>query len=106
MICPLLRAEAQVAGTYRCASARVGKRAGRCSSPPLVLYGDGSYHIWGERGTYTVRGHWVILSESRKRGPGRLLHGREIVFEYTYRGQKHRILFLREYASPRDSAFI
>lgn len=106
LICPSLDAQAQLAGTYRCTSASVGKRVGRCSSPPLVLYSDGSYHIWGEQGTYTIRGHWVILSESRKRGPGRLIHGREIIFEYTYRGQKHRIKFLREYATSRGAAFI
>lgn len=106
MISPSLRAQPQVAGTYRCTSARVGKRVGPCGSPPLILLADGSYHIWGEQGTYTVRGHWVILSESKKRGPGRLRHGREIIFQYTYRGQKHRIQFLREYASPRGSALV
>ena len=96
LVCPSLRAQAQIAGTYRCTSAQVGGRSGRCSSPPLILYADGTYRIWGEEGRYRIRGHWIIFSESKKRGPGRLRHGREIVFEYTYRGNKHTIEFRRE----------
>ena len=99
LFCPSLRAQTRIAGTYRCTSTQVGRRTGPCSSPPLVLYADGSYRIWGEEGTYTVRGHWVFLSESKKRGPGRLQRGREIIFQYTYRGKKHTVKFRREYSS-------
>src|SRR2546426_5671618 len=39
------------------------------SSPPLVLYPDGKYKIWGEQGTYKIEGNRLELSESRKREP-------------------------------------
>lgn len=104
--CPSVRAQSQIAGTYRCTFAQVGRRVGHCSSPPLILNSDGSYRIWGEEGTYRIRGRSIIFSESRKRGPGRLGRGREIVFEYTYRGQKHRIKFRREQAGPRGFAVV
>ena len=93
---PSAQAQAKIVGTYRCASAQVGKRTGQCISPPLILHADGRYHIWGEQGTYKIRGRWLYLSESKKRGPGRLCHGREIIFQYSYRGQRHTIKFRRE----------
>ena len=98
LLCPSLRAQTRLVGTYRCTSTQVGRRTGLCGSPPLILYADGSYRIWGEEGTYTVRGHWLILSESKKRGAGRLRRGREIVFQYTYRGKRHTVKFRREYS--------
>jgi len=93
---PSARAQAKIVGTYRCASAQVGKRTGQCISPPLILHADGRYHIWGEQGTYKIRGRWLYLSESKKRGPGRLCRGRQIIFQYSYRGQRHTIKFRRE----------
>jgi hypothetical protein len=93
---PSARAHGKIVGTYRCASAQVGKRMGQCVSPPLILHADGRYHIWGEQGTYKIRGRWLYLSESKKRGPGRLCHSREIIFQYSYRGQRHTVKFRRE----------
>ena len=81
--------------SFQCASVVVNGRIGRCASPPLVLYPDGKYKIWGEQGTYKIEGNRLELSESRKRGQGRLLPGRQIVFEFNYRGKKHIVTFRR-----------
>ncbi len=105
-LAPSLRAQSGVAGTYRCASVQVGNRTGRCLSPPLTLYPDGSYQIWGEQGTYTVQGRRIVLSQAKKRGPGRLKRGRKLVFEFTYRGKKHQVTFLKKYDAVSGSAFI
>ena len=106
LTCPALGAQSEIAGTYNCAALNVGGRSGRCTSPPLILYSDGSYQIWGEQGTYAVRGNRVVLSQSKKRGPGRLRRGREIVFQYTYRGQKHMVTFRRQVEDPPGLAVI
>ena len=103
--CPMLRAQDQLAGTYRCVSVAAGSQKGRCSSPPLVLRPDGSYQIWGEQGTYTVLGKFVVFSEAKKRGPGRLKSGREIVFEYFHRGRKHIVTFQRQEVPSPGAAF-
>ncbi len=104
--CPSLRAQPRIAGTYRCASIHVGKQSSPCSSPPLTLYPDGSYRIWAEKGTYTVMGRFLVLSESKKRGPGRLRSSREILFEYYYRGQKYTVTFRRRERVPPGVAII
>ncbi len=99
-------AQGEIAGTYRCASIHAGKQIGRCASPPLILHADGSYQIWNEQGTYSVLGKYVVFSEAKKRGPGRLVRGREIVFEYFHRGRKHQVVFRREDVVPLGSAII
>ncbi len=105
--CPPLQAQSHLAGTYTCVNIHIGKRTLSCSSPPLTLRLDGSYEIWGERGTYTVLGRYLVLSESKKRGPGRLeRRGREIVFEYSYRGKKYTVTFRRRDSIPPGSAII
>ncbi|HEX2713800.1 MAG TPA: hypothetical protein VHM88_16510 [Candidatus Acidoferrales bacterium] len=104
--CPSLRAQSQIAGTYRCTTIRVGKSSAPCSSPPLTLFADGSYQIWSEQGTYTISGKNVVLSESKKRGPGRLRSGNTIVFQYYYRGRKHVVTFQRHESLPPGSAII
>jgi len=101
-----LRAQPRLAGTYECTSIRVGKRTLPCSSPPLTLNSDGSYRIWVEKGTYTVLGKYLVLSESKKRGPGQLRRGREIVFEYYLRGKKYKVTFRRRERVPPGSAVI
>ena len=73
----------------------VDGRSGRCTSPPLVLYPDGTYKIWGEQGTYRIDGNQLKLSESKKHGRGRLLRGRQIVFRFSYRGKKQKVTFRR-----------
>ncbi len=104
--CSSLKAQSRIAGTYQCTSIRVGKRSMPCSSPPLTLNSDGSYRIWAEKGTYTVLGKYLVLSESKKRGPGRLRRGREIVFEYYLRGKRHTVTFRRRERLPPGSAII
>lgn len=104
--CPTARADSQVAGTYRCMTIQAGTKSRPCTSPSLVLYADGSYEIWGEEGTYTVQGKWVILSHSKKRGPGRLQPGRRIIFEFHTRGKKTEVIFQRRYDALPGSAFI
>ncbi len=99
-------AQGDIAGTYRCASIHAGKQTGRCASPPLILHSDGSYQIWKEQGTYSVLGKYVVFSEAKKRGPGRLVRGREIVFEYYHGGRKHQVVFRREDGIPPGSAII
>src|SRR2546427_12635476 len=94
-VCPSIRAGSMSSVSFQCASLVVNGRSGRCTSPPLVLYPDGKYKIWGEQGTYKIEGNRLELSESRKRGRGRLLPGRQIVFEFNYRGKKHIVTFRR-----------
>ena len=103
---PSLRAQSEIAGTYRCITIRVGKSSAPCNSPPLTLYADGSYQIWSEQGTYTVLGKNLLLSQSKKRGPGRLQSGYKIVFEYHYRGKKYVVTFRRHESLPPGSAVI
>jgi hypothetical protein len=103
---PRAQAKPPVAGTYRCTGVEIGRRQARCTSPPLTLYADGCYRIWGEEGTYRVRGRLLLLSQSKKRGHGRLGPNRQLVFNFTYKGQKHRVTFQREYEALPGSAFI
>src|ERR1700691_5613413 len=58
-----LHAQTAFDGKYRCVRIEVGHETQGCQSPPLILSGDGSYKIWGERGTYTVvQDQWLVLS--------------------------------------------
>src|SRR2546425_11574318 len=94
-VCPSIRAGDNSAGSYHCASLVVNGHSGRCTSPPLVLYADGTYKIWAEQGTYRIDGNQLKLSESKKHGRGQLLRGRQIIFEFTYRRKKHKVMFRR-----------
>ena len=94
-----------LAATYRCDSVQVEGKKQRCTSPPLVLNSDGSYQLWNEQGTYMVLDKYVVLSESRKRGPGRLIKGREIIFEYFNKDRKFTVTFKRVDTPPPGSAF-
>src|SRR5579883_1207135 len=70
-------------GNYQCVRLELQGRMAPCQSPPLVLNRDGSYEIWGERGTYeVVQGRWLLLSHSKRRGMGHFVNSRDIVFEY------------------------
>src|SRR5437899_7691308 len=84
-VCPSTGAGDNYVGVYQCASLVVDGRSGRCTSPPLVLYPDGTYKIWGEQGTYRIDGNQLKLSESKKHGRGRLLRGPQIVFKFSHR---------------------
>jgi hypothetical protein len=83
-----------IAGTYRCASFNVGGRGGRCTSPPLILRGDGTYQISGEKGPYGVKNGLLVLSASKVPGPGQIL-GNEIMFEYRYAGLLQTVTYRR-----------
>lgn len=105
-LAPGTKAQENLTGTYVCAEMHVSGHATRCVSPPLILYPDGSYHIWGEEGTYRIQGRWLVLSESRKRGRGRLEPGLKIEFKFTSHGKKHRVIFRRKPALLPGTAVI
>ncbi len=88
----------QVAGSYRCWSYNVsGGGGGDCRLfAPIVLNTDGTYSVSSEKGTYTVKGDIITLSESKLRGPGKLIGGTQIRFEYDYNGWHHVITYLKE----------
>ena len=57
-------------GNYQCVRLEFQGQSSPCQSPPLVLNRDGSYEIWGERGTYeVVQGNWLVLSHSEAPRP-------------------------------------
>lgn len=90
-----------VSGTYRCWSFNVGGRGGKCTSPPIVLYPDGRYSMSSEQGTYSVAGDQIKLSQSQKRGPGKLLeNGNQIQFQYQYNGLDQTVTYLRQGDAP------
>lgn len=87
----------RLSGTYRCRSFNVGGSGRSCTSPPIVFNTNGSYTMSSERGTYTVNGNTVALSESKIRGPGTLLEEKQqIRFEYTYDGLKQTITYFKQ----------
>jgi len=87
-------ADTRPEGKYRCLTIQAGHQTAPCQSPPLILSRDGSYQIWGERGTYeVVKGEWLLLSHSRRRGMGRFENLHEIVFEYKTGGMLYRVTF-------------
>ncbi|MEK7122927.1 MAG: hypothetical protein AAB855_03665 [Patescibacteria group bacterium] len=92
---------AAYAGSYRCWSYNVsGGGSGDCRLfAPIVLNADGTYAISSEKGTYSVSGSTIILSESKLRGPGTLIGGTQIRFEYDYNGWHHVITYLKESGS-------
>jgi len=96
---------AQMAGSYRCFSYNVsGGGGGDCRLfAPIVLNADGTYSISTEKGTYTVKGDVITLSESKLRGPGKLIGGTQIRFEYDYNGWHHTITYLKESGSVSTS---
>jgi hypothetical protein len=96
-----LHAQAAFDGKYRCVRIEVGKETGQCQSPPLILSQDGSYEIWGEHGTYkVVQDRWLVLSHSKRRGPGHFVGPDEIVFEYKIGSTTCRVTFRQVYDPP------
>jgi hypothetical protein len=95
-------AQSRPEGKYRCVTLEVDHHAAPCQSPPLILGNDGSYQIWGERGTYeVVDGEWLRLSHSKRRGMGHFENVHEIVFEYLSGGKVCRVRFQQMFAAPR-----
>ena len=98
---PALRAQSAFDGKYRCVRVEVGTQTQECQSPPLILSSDGSYQIWGERGTYeVVQDQWLVLSHSKRRGLGHFVGADEIVFEYKIGGKRCRVTFREIYDPP------
>jgi hypothetical protein len=96
-----LHAQGAFEGKYRCVRIEVGAQTAPCQSPPLILNGDGSYQIWGERGTYeVVQDQWLVLSHSKRRGLGHFVGADEIVFEYKIGGKRCRVTFQEIYDPP------
>ncbi|MBI2119517.1 MAG: hypothetical protein HYT97_07825 [Elusimicrobia bacterium] len=89
-----------IEGTYRCWKYNVGGAGKRCASPPLKIYADGTYQMSVEKGTVKMlkeKGKVkIVLSESKIRGPGTLLEGNQILFEYTYNGWEHSVTYLKQ----------
>ena len=85
-----------MAGVYRCWKYNVGGAGKRCTSPPLILRENGTYKMSSEAGTYKVEKGQVILSESKIRGPGKIADENQITFEYTYKGWKHSVTYLKQ----------
>ena len=85
-------------GSYRCYSYNVsGGGGGNCRLfAPIVLKKDGTYSMSSEKGTYSASGNMVILSGSKLRGPGTVIDGNKLRFEYDYNGWHHTLTYLRE----------
>lgn len=96
------REKTDLAGTYRCWSYNVSGGSGNCRiAPPLIVHKNGRYQMSSERGTYTVVGDTMTLSESKIRGPGTIVDGNKIRFEYTYNGWQHTVTYLKS-GSEKD----
>lgn len=93
-VTPTAPAGLNIVGNYRCLSYNVSGGGGSCRlAPPLVLNANGTYRMSSERGTWRVVGDRVTFSESKIRGPGKLMKDNRIVFKYTYRGWQHTITY-------------
>lgn len=98
---PAAKAQEQLAGKYRCVKIEFDRLSGACQSPPLILSSNGSYQIWGERGTYQVmNGQWLVLSHSKRRGVGHIENPHEIIFEYRVNGRTCRVTFRELFEAP------
>ena len=99
------RIATKLAGSYRCYSYNVsGGGGGNCRLfAPIVLKADGTYSMSSEKGTYRVSGDTVILSESKLRGPGSVIDGNKLRFEYDYNGWHHTLTYLREEAATTEN---
>lgn len=96
-LCGLLlpaAANALQPGSYRCSAYNVSGGGGSCRNfQPLVLNADGSYRFSSTRGEWRVQGGRLVLSESPLWGPGQIVGGDAVRFEYDYRGWRHVLTF-------------
>jgi hypothetical protein len=68
--------------------------------PLLVLHADGSYDFSSSRGRWTLVEGKLHLSEAQFWGPGEIVGGDSVRFEYDYRGWRHTVTWTcRECAS-------
>lgn len=87
-------AQAFSTGTYRCASFNMAGAGGSCRlTPPIEIRPDGGYRESSTTGTYRIDGDRIVFSASAIRGPGSLLAGGRIRFEYTYQGRAHTVTY-------------
>ncbi|NJD62773.1 MAG: hypothetical protein FIA93_08635 [Deltaproteobacteria bacterium] len=88
-------AHAGPAGSYRCWQYNVSGGGGSCRlAPPIVLAPDGTYKESRTEGTYEVKDDTIVFSGSRIRGPGKIVDGNKIRFEYDYNGFHHTVTYL------------
>lgn len=92
--CARAQSRPQVAGSYHCSNAKIQGKATKCTSPPLVLNGDGSYQLLGQEGRYSVKGKWLYLDKTSNR-KGQLQPGYRIAFQYRENGKLYEIIFER-----------
>ena len=98
---PAKAQEERLEGNYQCVRLELGNQSAPCQSPPLVLNSNGSYEIWGEKGTYeVVQGRLLVLSHSKRRGMGHFVNSHDIVFEYRVDGQTCHVVFRRVFEAP------
>jgi hypothetical protein len=96
-----VRAETYLSGTYRCSTMEVAGKTVPCKVPSLILKSDGSYKMLTEVGTYEiVRGHWLVLSASKRHSRARLDGSKQIIFTFVSGGKKSRIIYRRKYQRP------
>lgn len=89
--------QGKISGTYRCWSYNVSGGSGNCRiAPPIILNTDGTYSMSSEKGTYKIQGSTITLSQSKIRGPGTIVEGNKIRFEYNYNGLQHTITYLKD----------
>lgn len=102
-----------IAGSYQCwkfnvglsTITQVGQSILKCTSPDLVLNADGSYTLGSEKGSFTVTGGKVALSQSKYRGLGTLLeHDLQISFSYNYNGKHYEVTYLKRDGGPAEPA--
>jgi hypothetical protein len=101
---PVSRGQSPVAGSYVCAQVSVAGKSAKCTSPPLILNSDGSYQLRGAEGHYSVRGQWLVLSNTKSPSRGKLQTGHRIVFRYREHGKLCEITFERRRADLGDSS--
>jgi hypothetical protein len=95
------QAQSYLSGTYKCVSVEVAGKMRPCTAPSLEMNSDGSYQILAVHGTYSIlRGHWLILSASKKHQRARLDGSKEIIFEFLSAGLKSKITYRRKYQRP------
>ena len=95
------QAQSYLSGTYHCVSVEVAGKTHPCSAPSLEMNSDGSYQILAVHGTYQIfKGHWLILSASKKHRRARLDGSKEIIFEFVSGGKMSKITYRRKYQRP------
>jgi hypothetical protein len=84
-----------VPGAYRCSSYNVSGGGGSCRNMPrLLLHSDGTYDFSSSRGRWNIDGGKLHLSDAQFWGPGEIIGGDTVRFEYDYRGWRHTVTWI------------